>query len=206
MMPAARLRRLLAGCAGLVAAMIAAAGLRDPLVSMSRYTAALMILNQIVPPLLLLAMPARGRPASGLSRWLSDPSVAVGAFVLVTIAISMPGILDPALANALFSAPLGLAELLCGLLIWRQLVIGDWRAGLLGLVAGVPMTVVAVVWMMSSTLLYSPYLDVVCVWNISPLQDQRWAGFVMLLSGLPLQITSLWLLVRQPPAGLSSFP
>ena len=184
----------------MIAAAAATVALRDPLASMSGYTAALMVLDQLVPPLLLVAMPWRGRPGSGPSRWLSDPSVAVGAFVLVTIAISLPGILDPAVANALFSAPLGVLELLCGLLIWRQLTSGTWKAGLLGLVAGLPMTVVAVVWMTSPALLYSPYLDVICVWNIPPLQDQRWAGFVMLVAGLPLQIASLWLLVRLPPA------
>jgi putative membrane protein len=60
--------------------------------------------------------------------------------------------------------------------------------------------------MASQTLLYTPYLDVVCLWNISPLQDQRWAGFVMLLAGLPLQIVSLWLLVRLRRPACSHLP
>ena len=205
--------RLLCGGAGASVAIAAAASLRDPLASMSRYTAALMTLNQIVPPLLLLAAPASGRVRlalsgrlpSGLRRWLYDPWVAVCAFLLVTVAISLPGLFDPAIANALYSAPLGLLELLLGLLLWQHLIGGsppvgrNWKTGLMGLLAGIPMTAVAVVWMMSPTLLYTPYLDVICIWNIPPLQDQRWAGFVMLVAGLPLQLVSLWLVVRLTP-------
>ncbi|MHB1515689.1 MAG: hypothetical protein ACYCVY_08270 [Acidiferrobacteraceae bacterium] len=40
-----------------------------------------------------------------------------------------------------------------------------------------------------------PYLDVICIWNIPPLTDQRWAGFVMLAAGLPLQLASVWRLL-----------
>lgn len=195
---------------GAVAALIAAiAGLRDPLASMASYTAGLMTLNQLAPPLLLLALPRGGRwdaaepghVASGMAHWLSDPWVAWCVFVGVTVAVSLPGIFEPAVANALFSLPIGLLELACGILLWRQIfrdtrsLDADWKAGIFGILAGVPMTVVAVVWMLSPSVLYTPYLDVICRWDISPLQDQRWAGLVMLLAGVPLQLASLWLLL-----------
>lgn len=170
---------------------MAVAGLRDPLASMASYTAALMALNQIVPPLLLLGMPSANRSLPGIACWLADLWVAFSVFVAVTIAVSLPGIFEPTVANALFSTPLGLLELAAGFVLWRQLfrdsrsIDADWKAGVFGTLAGIPMTVVAVVWMVSSTVLYTPYLDVLCRWNISPLQDQRWAGFVMLLAGGP---------------------
>lgn len=32
---------------------------------------------------------------------------------------------------------------------------------------------------------------VFCQWNV-PLVDQHWAGFVMLFSGLPVQVAGIW--------------
>src|SRR5260370_10085521 len=49
--------RGLAAVSGTLVVALAALNLRDPLASMSSYTAALMALNQIAPPLLLLALP-----------------------------------------------------------------------------------------------------------------------------------------------------
>jgi len=208
--------RVASGLAGCVLLVLAAAGLHDPLSSMTDYIAGLMALNQLSPPLLLLALPARvcdrlrgapaPRPAPGLRGWLFDPVVAASLFATVSVAISLPGLFEPALADALFSAPLGLVELACGLLLWAQLfwplrTIGpDWAAGGLALAASVPMTAVAVVWMLSPVVVYAPYLDVICRWNIPPLADQKWAAFVMLLAGLPLQIAGSWRLVRLPVA------
>ena len=57
------------------------------------------------------------------------------------------------------------------------------------------MTAVAVVWVSAPDVIYTPYLDVICRWDIPPLLDQRWAGFVMLLAGMPLQLTSVALLL-----------
>ena len=100
-------------------------------------------------------------------------------------------------------APLGLLELASGFLLWRQLFLGsrsldvDWKTG----GSSVLMTVMTVIWMLSPEILYTPYLDVLCRWNISLLQDQRWAGFVMLLAGAPLQLASLWLVLGlEPPS------
>lgn len=198
------------GAAALAATAAAGAflGLRDPLATMSGYTAALMVLNQVVPPLLLASVPpgARGRAAlmfPGAAGWLLDPWVAGALFSLLTIAVSVPAVLGPTLANALFAAPLGALELAAGLLAWMQLdpalrrLRADWRAGLFAWVCAVPMSVVAVVWMLADHVLYAPYLDVICRWDVTPLQDQRWAGFVMLLAGLPLQIAGIWMLVRR---------
>ena len=57
------------------------------------------------------------------------------------------------------------------------------------------MGAVAVVWMLAPRVLYAPYLDVICRWNLPPLLDQKWAGLVMLVAGIPMQLAATWLLL-----------
>jgi len=175
-------------------------GIRDPLASMASYTAALMVLNQIAPPLLLLALPRR--VANGvLADILFDPMAASLVFVGLSVAVSLPGIFDRSLAGALYAAPLGLLELIAGLMFWGQLTPATRRiarpglAGTLGWLGSLPMMVVALVWMLWPDVLYTPYLDVICRWDVPPITDQRWAGFVMFLAGLPLQFAAAWLVL-----------
>jgi cytochrome c oxidase assembly factor CtaG len=200
--------RLLIGVVGMLVVAICALGLHDPLASMSSYTAALMALNQIAPPLLLLALPGpirAGRLARGKVGWLInfllDPWAATILFIGLSIAVSLPGVFDPTLVNALYAAPLGFLELLSGLLFWAQFVPATrsirqgWLAGALAWIGAMPMTVVALVWMLSPAVLYTPYLDVICQWNVPPLVDQRWAGFLMFVAGVPVQLVGIWLLI-----------
>lgn len=211
-------RRIVCRFAGYGTAGASVIGLHDPLASMTDYTAALMALNQVAAPLLLLAVSNRTpHPLKRLgpaSDWLRDPWVAAVVFTMVSVGVSLPGIFEPALANALFAAPLGLLEFAAGVLLWAQLLPStsrfedDRSAGLFAIAMGVPMTVVAVVWMTSPDVLYSPYLDVLCLWNLTPLQDQRWSGFVMLILGVPLQLRGAWLILlpdrrRSAPAALT---
>ena len=205
-----KIRRLkvLAAVSGTLVVALASLGLRDPLASMSSYTAALMALNQIAPPLLLLAMPPRIRAgernrgeAAALLDLLLDPWAATTLFIGLSIAASLPGVFDPSVANALYAAPLGVLELLSGLLFWAQFMpatrrIGPaWMASAVAWIGAMPMTVVAVVWMLSPEVLYTPYLDVICRWNIPPLVDQRWAGLLMFVAGVPVQLVGVWLLL-----------
>ena len=191
--------RTLAGAAGLAVTAVAASGLRDPLASMASYTAALMALNQLAPPLLLLAVP-RGY-VSGAIRRLLDPWLASLLFVTLSVAVSLPGLFDRGLVNALYTTPLGLLEFLTGTMFWAQFtpstrsIQRDWLAGLVAWLGGIPMTVVALVWMLSPVVLYTPYLDVICRWDVPPLADQRWAGLVMFAAGLPLQAMGAWLVL-----------
>ena len=57
-----------------------------------------------------------------------------------------------------------------------------------------PMTAVSVVWMLSPDVLYSPYLNIICHWNIPPLLDQK-GRVAMFLAGVPLQLGDFWLLL-----------
>jgi putative membrane protein len=200
--------RLLIGALGILVVAISALGLHDPLASMSSYTAALMALNQIAPPLLLLALPGpirAGRLGRGKAGWLInfllDPWAATILFIGVSIVISLPGVFDQSVANALYATPLGLVELLCGLLFWAQFmpatrsIKAGWLAGALAWTGAMPMTVVAVIWMLSSDVIYTPYLNVICRWNISPILDQRWAGLLMFIAGVPVQLVGAWVLI-----------
>ena len=130
-------------------------GIHDPLASMASYTAALMVLNQIAPPLLLLAVPRR--VAGGVfGDMLFDPLAASVVFVGLSVAISLPGIFDRSLAGALYAAPLGLLELIAGLMFWGQLMPATrriarlWLAGTLGWLGSLPMMVVDA-WRLSGT-------------------------------------------------------
>lgn len=201
---AGRAALFMAGCA---ATLAAAWGLHDPLQSMSVYAAALMLLGQGVSPLLLLGVPARVRAGwwaprhRWWARWLLDPWVAVAVFVLLTLALNLPGLFETALGKAVYSAPIGVLLLLGGLMMWAQLLEGSrgirrrWLAGLVGWLASLPMMLVAAVWVWSPSVLYMPYLDVLCLWNLSPLQDQHYAGLAMFVAGLPLQLRAAWLLI-----------
>jgi putative membrane protein len=200
--------RVLAAVSGTLVVALAALGLRDPLASMSSYTAALMALNQIAPPLLLLPLPDTIRvglrglgKGAALASFLLDPWAATTLFIGLSIAVSLPGVFDPSVANALYAAPLGMLELLSGLLFWAQFMPATrrirpaWLAGAVAWIGAMPMSVVAVVWMLSPDVLYTPYLDVICRWNLPPLVDQRWAGLVMFVAGVPVQLVGVWLLV-----------
>lgn len=200
--------RVLAAVSGALVVALAGLELRDPLASMSSYTAALMALNQAAPPLLLLALPRRIRvgqrdrgEGAVLLGLLLEPWAATTLFIGLSIAVSLPGVFDPSVANALYAAPLGVMELLSGLLFWAQFMPATrrirpvWLAGAVAWIGAMPMTVVAVVWMLSPDVLYTPYLDVICRWNIPPLVDQRWAGLLMFVAGVPVQLVGLWLLL-----------
>lgn len=195
----ARTACVAAGAATLLAAY--AVGLRNPLASMVSYTAALMIVNQLAPPLLLLALPYPNRHLAKLYAIVFDPVITCVAFVALSIAVSFPALLDSTLADALYAMPLGLLELATGLMIWGQLapqtrqIRSDWRLALLVWLASLPMSAVAVVWMLAPRVLYTPYLDVICRWNMPPLVDQKWAGLIMFAAGVPLQLGAAWVLL-----------
>ena len=199
--------RMLCFAGGCVATLLAAWGLHDPLQSMTVYAGALMLLGQGVSPLLLLGVPRELRAGwhrpqrRWWAQWLLDPWVAVAVFMLLTLALNVPGVFDTALSNALYSGPFGVLLLVGGLMMWAQLLDGSrgirrrWLAGLVGWLAGLPMMLVAAVWVWSPRVLYMPYLDVLCLWNLSPLQDQHYAGLLMFIAGFPLQLRAAWMLI-----------
>ena len=199
--------RALVFALGCAATLAAAWGLNNPLASMTGYTVALMTMGQIVSPLLLIGYPPDARAAWHTQRhqwwsaWLLDPWVAAAVFVLLTLGVNLPGVFNSALANALYSGPIGLLLLAGGWMFWAQLMTGStglsarWVAGIYGWLGSLPMMIIAAVWVWSGQVLYTPYLNVLCLWNLSPLDDQHYAGLVMFVAGLPLQLRAAWLLI-----------
>ena len=204
--------RILAFIAGCALTLAAAWGLHNPLASMTGYTLALMTLGQGVSPLLLAGFPPQARaawhaaPHARWSVWLLDPWVTFTVFVVITLGVNLPGVFNTALADALFSGPIGLLLLITGLMFWAQLMAGSsslsqrWIAGLYGWLGSLPMMIIAAVWVWSGRVLYTPYLDVLCLWNLSPLDDQHYAGLVMFAAGLPMQLRAAWLLIMPASA------
>ncbi|WP_449370571.1 cytochrome c oxidase assembly protein [Thiomonas sp.] len=192
------------GCA---LVLLSAWGLHNPLASMTGYTIALMTMGQIVSPLILIGFPPQVRAQwhaprhDAWSVWLLDAWVAAAVFIILTLGVNLPGVFNSALSNALFSGPIGLFLLASGLMFWAQLLPGcsslahRWVAGLYGWLGSLPMMIIASIWVWSGHVLYTPYLDVLCLWNLSPLDDQHYAGLVMFIAGLPLQLRAAWLLI-----------
>ena len=197
---------------GCLLTLASAWGLHNPLASMTSYTIALMSMGQIVSPLLLVGIPPTVRarwhapPHTAWSLWLLDAWVACAVFIILTLGVNLPGVFNTALANSLFSGPIGLLLLISGLMFWAQMLAGStslsqrWIAGLYGWLGSLPMMIIAAVWVWSAQVLYTPYLDVLCLWNLSPLDDQHYAGLVMFAAGLPLQLRAAWLLIMPAEA------
>ncbi|MDD4886388.1 MAG: cytochrome c oxidase assembly protein [Thiomonas sp.] len=199
--------RVMVFAAGCALTLLATWGLNNPLASMTGYTIALMTMGQIVSPLLLIGFPPQVRAQwhapkhDWWSLWVLDAWVAAAVFIILTLGVNLPGVFNSALANALFSGPIGLFLLISGVMFWAQLLPGctsiphRWIAGIYGWLGSLPMMIIAAIWVWSGHVLYTPYLDVLCLWNLSPLDDQHYAGLVMFIAGLPLQLRAAWLLI-----------
>ncbi len=191
--------------------------------SMALYMTRLMVLAEVVPPLLILGLP-RGvqidprRPLGRVLGVLLDPWVALAVWAAVIIFWNIPAGFNASVVTNTAAALLPALYLLSSLLVWGVVLrplpsvqpahIGS--RGWFGLLAGLPMMAVAAVWLYSRQVLYSPYVGALCLWDLSPLQNQQISGWIMMLAGLPatgLALVQLmaWLIQladsgTQPPA------
>jgi len=108
--------------------------------------------------------------------------------------------------------------LLSSLLVWAVVLrplpsvqpAGIGSRGWFGFLAALPMMAVAAVWLYSRQVLYTPYVSALCLWDLTPLQNQQISGWIMMLAGLPALALALvqlmaWLIQladsgTQPPA------
>lgn len=166
--------------------------------SMALYMARLMVLAEAVPPLLVLSLP-RGlqidprRPFGKLLGVLLDPWVALAVWTAVIIFWNIPAGFNASVVTNTAAALLPLLYLLSGLMVWSVILrplptvqpahIGS--RGWFGLLAALPMMAVASVWLYSRQVLYMPYVGALCLWDLSPLQNQQISGWIMMLAGLP---------------------
>lgn len=166
--------------------------------SMALYMGRLMILAEVVPPLLVLGIPqgVQLSPRRGLGRVLNlllDPWLALAVWSAVIIYWNVPAGFNASVVTNTAAALLPALYLLSSLLVWAVILrplpavqaatIGS--RGWFGLLASLPMMAVAAVWLYSPRVLYTPYVNALCLWNLTPLQNQQWSGWIMMMAGLP---------------------
>ncbi|MEF2277755.1 cytochrome c oxidase assembly protein [Deinococcus sp. YIM 134068] len=166
--------------------------------SMALYMSRLMVLAEVVPPLLILGLP-RGvaidprRPLGRILGVLLDPWVALAVWFAVVIFWNVPAGFNASIVTNTAGALLPALYLLSSLLVWGVVLrplpsvqpasIGS--RGWFGLLAALPMMSVAAVWLYSRQVLYTPYVAALCLWNLTPLDNQQISGWIMMLAGTP---------------------
>ena len=166
--------------------------------SMALYMGRLMLLAEIVPPLLVLGIPRTVKlaPRGAASRILGvllDPWVALAVWAAVIIFWNVPAGFNASVVTNTAAALLPALYLLSSLLVWSVILrplpnvqpAGMGSRGGFGLLAAIPMMAVASVWLYAPQVLYTPYVNALCLWNLSPLQNQQLSGWIMMLAGLP---------------------
>lgn len=164
--------------------------------SMALYMGRLMVLAELVPPLIVLglprglSLPERG-PLRGVLAFLLDPFVATFLWAAIIIYWNLPAGFSASVVSATTGTLLPFLYLFGGLLVWAVLLrpvptrLGLLGRGGLGILATLPMMVVGAVWISSPQVLYAPYVGVPCLWDSTPLGNQRVSGWIMMLADLP---------------------
>lgn len=188
--------------------------------SMALYMGRLMVLAEVVPPLLILSIPRNANLTSRnlLGKALSvllDPWVALAVWAAVIIYWNVPAGLNASVVTNTAATLLPMLYLLSGLLVWGVILrplpgvqfssVGS--RGWFGLLVALPMMSVAAVWLYSPRVLYSPYVGALCLWNLSPLQNQQLSGWIMMMAGLPAMLLAfiqlfIWLINLSEGQGL----
>lgn len=166
--------------------------------SMALYMGRLMVLAELVPPLLILGLPRSIllAPRSVLGRVLNlllDPWVALAVWSAVIIFWNIPAGFNASVVTNSAAQLLPMLYLISSLMVWgvvlrplptvQPATIGN--RGWFGLMAAIPMMSVAAVWLYAPKVLYTPYVSALCLWNLSPLQNQQFAGWIMMIAGIP---------------------
>lgn len=143
-----------------------------------------LLLSMVVPPLLLLGLPARWL---AWNRFRIHPVVASLVFNAVLVIWHLPFLYQATLTNEGIHVLEHLSFLVTGALFWRPIVapaqspqgltpIG--KIGYLGF-AGIPPTILGIGFILSPSVLYPFYAVAPRVSGLGPLEDQQLAGLVM---------------------------
>ena len=191
--------RVVCFAAGAVIALLAlqSSAVSYTLNSMALYMGRLMVLAELVPPLIvlglpkgLLRLPERG-PGRVLLNFLLDPFVALALWAAIIIYWNLPASFSASVVSATTGTLLPFLYLFGGLLVWALLIpplpgrLGPLGRGGLAVLATIPMMIVGAVWISSPHVLYAPYVGVPCLWDSTPLGNQRVSGWIMMLADLP---------------------
>jgi putative membrane protein len=143
-----------------------------------------LILAMIVPPLLLLGVPAEWLL---LERIRVSPIAAIITFNLVLAVWHLPLLYEATLRNGPVHVAEHLTFLLAGVLFWWPILAPSARRRGLSVIgkiaylgfAGVPPTILGLAFILSRSVLYPFYAAAPRVTPLSPLDDQVAAGLVM---------------------------
>lgn len=142
-----------------------------------------LLLSMVVPPLLLLGLPARWL---AWNRFRIHPVVATLVFNGVLVTWHLPILYEATLTNEGIHVLEHLSFLATGVLFWRPIIAPATSQGLttIGKIAylgfaGIPPTILGIGFILSSAVLYPFYAAAPRVSSLAPLEDQQLAGLVM---------------------------
>jgi putative membrane protein len=158
-----------------------------------------LLLAMVVPPLVLLGVPAGWRAAGRLH---VTPLAANILFNLVLAVWHLPFLYEATLRNELIHVLEHLTFLAAGLLFWWPIVVpagGRKAMSVLGKIAylgfaGVPPTILGLAFILSPTVLYPFYAAAPRVTPLSPMDDQLVAGLVMFGLGNIIYFVAIWII------------
>ena len=169
--------------------------------------APLALLIGLTGPLLRPVLAVR---AVNRLRALAHPLVALPLWTTNLLVWHVPALYEAALGSDAVHALQHVLFLSCGLLMWAPVIetlpAPEWfgTGAKFGYIAVVRLieTVLGNVFLWSGTVFYSSYVHAEELWGISPLQDQGWAGTVMMIEGSLVTIGALaWLFLRLASEG-----
>jgi len=194
-------RRAVVAFAAALAVLVVALGPVDGLADHRLFTAHMgqhMLLSMVMPPLLLLGLPAwmirpllRWRPLAGLARILLHP---LAAFVLYNGYIAVlhtPPVYDLMVRDEVIHIALHIGLMVTGTIMWWPLLSPapelprlPYAGQVLYLFSMlVPMAAVSAPITLASSVIYPWYLEGPHPFGISPLTDQVWGGLLMWVGG-----------------------
>jgi putative membrane protein len=142
-----------------------------------------LLLSMVVPPLLLLGLPAQWL---AWNRLRIHPLLATLVFNGVLVTWHLPFLYEATLLNEGAHVLEHLSFLATGVLFWRPIIAPAASPGLttIGKIAylgfaGIPPTILGIGFILSSSVLYPFYATAPRVSSLAPLEDQQLAGLVM---------------------------
>ncbi len=165
-----------------------------------------MLLTLVVPPLLILGLPAevtsplRSHPALlQIARLLTSPLVAYAVFNLVFLVWHVPALYEAAKANEGIHVVEHLSFLFTASLTWWPIFNSSRELPPLApgvqilylFLQGIPSTVLTAIIVFAPGILYPSYIDAPRVFGLSPDMDQQIAGLLMGALGMLLYLAIL---------------
>jgi len=158
-----------------------------------------LLLAMVVPPLLLLGLPAQWR---AFDRVHVSPLAANVVFNVVLATWHLPFLYEATLRNQPVHVFEHLSFIAVGVLFWWPILVPTGRPKSMSVIgkiaylgfAGVPPTILGLAFILSPAVLYPFYAAAPRVTPLSPLDDQLVAGLVMFGLGNLIYFVAIWII------------